>query len=116
VTDRYVDSSIAYQGAGRTLPAEDVAALSGWATEGLRPDLTVVLDLPPEVGLRRFDTPADRLESEPLEFHARVRQGFRDLAATDPGRYLVLDATLPPGELADAIKERVEALMTVPTS
>ncbi|MDP9417972.1 MAG: dTMP kinase, partial [Actinomycetota bacterium] len=76
ITDRYVDSSVAYQGAGRVLPDDEIARLSQWATDGLLPDLTIVLDVPPEIGLRRSAEPADRLEAEPLEFHRRVRERF----------------------------------------
>ncbi|MGN6242094.1 MAG: dTMP kinase, partial [Motilibacteraceae bacterium] len=111
VTDRYVDSSLAYQGAGRALPVDDVAALSAWATGGLVPGLTVVLDVPPEIGLTRFAEAPDRLEAEPLEFHRRVREGFLALAARAPERYLVLDATLPPEQVAAAIRERLEPLL-----
>ncbi|MGN6331933.1 MAG: dTMP kinase [Motilibacteraceae bacterium] len=111
VTDRYVDSSLAYQGAGRALPVDDVAALSAWATGGLVPGLTVVLDVPPEIGLTRFAEAPDRLEAEPLEFHRRVREGFLALAARDPERYLVLDATLPPEQVAAAVRERLEPLL-----
>ena len=91
ITDRFVDSSLAYQGAGRDDPVDDVRMLSRWATEGLQPDLTVLLDLPPEVGLARARgrAVADRLESESLDFHQRVRQTFRALAEADPDRYLV---------------------------
>lgn len=95
ITDRYLDSSLAYQGAGRSLSVADVEMLSSWATEGLLPDLTIVLDVDPAVGLQRFDTPADRLEAEPLAFHRRVREEFLGLAARDPERYLVVDAALP---------------------
>jgi dTMP kinase len=113
VTDRYVDSSLAYQGAGRTIGLDDVAAISRWATEGLRPDLTVLLDLPPETGLARARgrAVADRLESESLGFHQRVRDTFRALAAADPGRYLVLDATRAVEELAAEVRARVGALL-----
>jgi dTMP kinase len=107
VTDRYVDSSVAYQGAGRALAAEDVARLSRWATGGLRPNLTVVIDVPPEVGLRRSDEPADRLESESVEFHERVRRGFLELAAGDARRYLVVDGTQSPEQVLAAVKERL---------
>jgi len=115
VTDRYVDSSLAYQGAGRTMGLDDVAAISRWATQGLRPDLTVLLDLPPETGLARARgrAAADRLESESLEFHQRVRDTFRVLAAAEPGRYLVLDATRAVDELAAAVRDRVGALLEV---
>ncbi|WP_280139202.1 dTMP kinase [Geodermatophilus dictyosporus] len=113
VTDRYVDSSLAYQGAGRTLDLDEVRRISAWATGGLVPDLTVLLDLPPETGLARAlgRAAADRLESESLEFHQRVRATFRALAAADPGRYLVLDAERPAEEIAAAVRERVGALL-----
>ncbi|MGY1795348.1 dTMP kinase [Geodermatophilus sp. SYSU D00525] len=113
VTDRYVDSSLAYQGAGRALALDEVRRLSAWATGGLVPDLTVLLDLPPEAGLARARgrAAADRLESESVEFHERVRATFLDLAAAEPGRYLVLDAQRPADELATAVRERVAALM-----
>ena len=111
VTDRYVDSSVAYQGAGRALPAEDVVAASRWATAGLTPDLTVVLDVPPAIALRRSGGPADRIESEPVEFHDRVRLEFLRLAAADPDRYLVLDATLAPDQVAVAVRERLEEVL-----
>ena len=94
ITDRYLDSSLAYQGAGRALDRDEVEWVSGWATEGLIPDLTVVLDVDPEVGLRRAGRP-DRLEAEPLDFHRRVRQGFLELAARAPQRYVVLGADRP---------------------
>jgi dTMP kinase len=115
VTDRYVDSSLAYQGAGRTLDLADVAAISRWATQGLRPDLTVLLDLPPETGLARARgrAEADRLESESIGFHRRVRDTFRALAAAEPGRYLVLDATRGTDELAADVRDRVGALLEV---
>ncbi len=113
LTDRFVDSSLAYQGAGRTIPMDDVRMLSRWATGGLRPDLTVLLDLPPEAGLARARgrSVADRMESESLEFHQRVRQTFRALAESDPDRYLVLDATRSADELSAAIRVRVAALL-----
>jgi len=107
VTDRYVDSSIAYQGAGRALAAEDVGRLSRWATGGLRPNLTVIVDVPPEIGLRRSHEPADRLESESVEFHERVRRGFLELAAREARRYLVVDGTQSPEQVLAAVKERL---------
>jgi dTMP kinase len=114
ITDRFVDSSLAYQGAGRTIPLEDVRGLSRWATQGLVPDLTVLLDLPPEVGLARARgrATADRMESESLDFHQRVRQTFRQLAETEPDRYLVLDAQHGPDALAAAIRTRVAELLS----
>ncbi len=110
VTDRYVDSTLAYQGAGRTLPVGDVAHVARWATGDLRPHLTVVLDLEPAAGLGRFEG-RDRIEGESLEFHQRVRQAFLDMAAEDPEHYLVLDARAAVEEIAGAIRERVEALL-----
>ncbi len=115
LTDRYVDSSLAYQGAGRALTVDDVAMLSRWATEGVRPDLVLLLDVDPEVGLRRArQTGApDRLEAESLAFHRRVRQGFLDLAAKDPDRYLVLPADAAPDDVQAALRDRVGHLLGV---
>src|SRR3954451_3127045 len=114
ITDRFVDSSLAYQGAGRTIPMDDVRMLSRWATEGLQPDLTVLLDLPPEEGLARARgrAVADRLESEAIDFHHRVRQTFRALAEADPDRYLVVDARRSPDDIAAVIRVRVAELLS----
>ncbi|MDO8309090.1 MAG: dTMP kinase [Actinomycetota bacterium] len=106
VCDRYLDSSVAYQGYGRDLGAEHVRDLSLWATRGLLPDLTVVLDVDPRVGLARVDDP-DRLEAEPLAYHQAVRAAFVDIAAQDPGRYLVIDANGHVDAIASAILDRV---------
>ena len=114
ITDRYVDSSLAYQGGGRRLPVEEVAGLNRWATGGMMPDLTILLDLPPATGLSRRTPSADRLESEPIGFHERVRQGFRALAAAEPGRYLVIDAGLPPEEISRRIQERIRDILPDP--
>lgn len=108
ISDRYTDSSIAYQGAGRVLDPADVERISHWATGGLWPHLTVVLDIDPAAGLSRFDAPADRLEAEPLAFHQRVREHFLTLAGRDPDRYLVLDATGP----IDEVSAKVLAAVT----
>jgi dTMP kinase len=110
VTDRYVDSSLAYQGAGRLLDVAEVSLVQRWATGDLRPHLTVVLDLEPQAGFERF-TERDRIEGQSLEFHQRVRQGFLDLAAADPEHYLVLDARGSVDDLAAAVAERVGALL-----
>lgn len=113
ISDRYVDSSLAYQGAGRTLPVQEISWLSSWATGGLKPDLVVLLDVDPSVGLSRVDTRgagADRLESESRAFHERVRYAFLDLAAGDPKRYLVLDAAQPAEEIGSSVLGRVEGL------
>ena len=114
ITDRFIDSSLAYQGAGRTIPLDDVRMLSRWATQGLRPDLTVLLDLPPEVGLSRARgrAAADRIEAESLDFHQRVRQTFRALAEAEPDRYLIVDAQQPPDAIAAAVRVRVAELLS----
>lgn len=112
--DRYIDSSVAYQGAGRVLDPSEVRELSLWATEGLVPHLTVLLDLDPELGRERLDasrTRYDRLEAEQAEFHERVRQGYLALAAAEPDRWLVLDASLPVDELQSSIRDRVSHLL-----
>jgi len=114
VTDRYVDSSIAYQGRGRNQPVREVAALNRWATGALEPDLTILLDLPPEAGLGRREVSADRLEAEPADFHERVREGFLAQAQMNPGKYLVLDATRPPAELSAQIQDRLRDLLPDP--
>ena len=114
VTDRYVDSSIAYQGRGRNQPVAEVAGLNEWATGGLEPDLTILLDLPPEAGLSRRSVSADRLEAEPADFHDRVREGFLAQAQASPDRYLVLDATRPPAELSGQVQDRLRDLLPDP--
>jgi len=114
ITDRYVDSALAYQGAGRSLDPVELEHVARWATGDLRPHLTVVLDLAPEAGLGRFDE-RDRIEGESLEFHQRVRQAFLDLAAADPEHYLVLDARASVDDIAAAIRARVEPLLAQAT-
>jgi dTMP kinase len=109
VTDRYVDSSLAYQGSGG-LDRSGLEAMLRWATDDLRPHLTVLLDLEPQQGLGRF-TGRDRIEQRDLDYHARVRQVLLDVAADDPDHYLVLDARLPVDEVAAAIRGRVEPLL-----
>ena len=111
VTDRYVDSSITYQGAGRDLGADEIRDLQHWAVGGVLPDLTIVLDVDPEVGRARRGEVHDRLESEADAFHAAVRQGYLDLAAADPGRYLVLDASDAVESLHAAVLARVDHLL-----
>ncbi|KRB76168.1 thymidylate kinase [Nocardioides sp. Root190] len=110
ITDRYVDSTLAYQGAGRALDAGELEEVARWATGDLRPHLTVVLDLEPSAGLARFEG-RDRIEGESLDFHQRVRASFLELAARDPEHYLVLDARAPIEEIAAAIAERVAPLL-----
>lgn len=112
VTDRYVDSTLAYQGAGRSLDVAEVERVARWATGDLRPHLTVVLDLEPSAGLGRFEG-RDRIEGESLEFHERVREAFLAMAAADPEHYLVLDARAPIEEIAAAVRARVEPLLAL---
>jgi dTMP kinase len=114
ITDRYVDSSLAYQGAGRNLPVEEIARFNLWATGGRVPDLTVLLDMDPIAGLSRRARSADRLEAEPADFHLRVRAGFRALAQADPARYLVLDADRPPEEITRDIQNRIRGMLPDP--
>ncbi len=111
LTDRYVDSTLAYQGAGRGL--HDAATLTDWATGGLLPQLTVLLDLPPAIGLARAGRRArlDRLESASPAFHEAVRARFLELAAAEPARYLVLDAARPVADLARDVQDALAALL-----
>ena len=127
VADRYVDSTTAYQGYGRGIPLEQVEVVNALATQGVMPDLTFLLDLPPVDGLTRIgnlqlgfqfddsvlqrdDARAQegaRFEDEPLEFHERVRQGYLDLAANEPDRFCVIDGTLPERRVSELIWEKV---------
>ena len=114
IQDRYLDSSVAYQGAARGLGADAVRNLSLWATHDALPDVTVLLDLDPAVARARLDAddkPFDRLEAERAEFHARVREAFLERAAAEPDRFLVLDASLDPDALADRIRTRIAPLL-----
>jgi dTMP kinase len=110
ITDRYVDSSLAYQGAGRALDLGEVEQVQRWATRDLRPHLTVVLDLAPEHGLGRF-AERDRIEGESVEFHERVRKAFVEMASADPDHYLVVDAGRPVDDIATQVRRRVEPLL-----
>jgi len=119
IQDRYLDSSVAYQGAGRVLDPGEVRELSLWATEGLLPDLTVLLDIDIETGRARLDdarTRYDRLEAEAADFHHRVREAYLELADAEPERFLVLDATEPVEVLAERIRGRVSDLLTYSAS
>lgn len=112
--DRYFDSSVAYQGAGRALEADDIKRISMWAADDLVPDLTVLLDLDEESAAQRVtaqNKPFDRFESERSEFHARVRHAFLGLALAEPDRFIVIDATLPPETIAQTIARRVSDLL-----
>ncbi len=108
ITDRYVDSSLAYQGGGRALSMDEVRDLSEWATGGIRPDVTVLLDLEPAVGLARAGTDPDRIEAESLAFHERVRAVFRELASHSGSRYVVCDAARPAVVVAVEIRNELE--------
>ncbi|MEO7015942.1 MAG: dTMP kinase [Leifsonia sp.] len=108
--DRYLDSSVAYQGVGRVLDPGEIRKLSLWAAEGLLPDLTILLDLDETAARARLDTSRtryDRLEAEKAEFHARVRAAYLALAAAEPDRFLVVDASRPVEEIAAEIRERL---------
>nr|WP_146341986.1 dTMP kinase [Nesterenkonia sp. NBAIMH1] len=118
VSDRFVDSSLAYQGAGRELGVEAVADLNDWATEGMVPDLTVLLDVAPAISKARREArdlgaPGDRIESAEETFHARLRDAFLGRAAQAPERYLVLDGTLPAPEVHARIREALEPMLNV---
>jgi len=112
--DRYLDSSVAYQGAGRVLDGAEIRDLSLWAAEGALPDLTLLLDLDPSAARERLDSddkPFDRLEAEKAEFHGRVRDAYLALAAEEPDRFLVLDAAASVDDIAALIRTRVAALL-----
>jgi dTMP kinase len=114
IQDRYIDSSVAYQGAGRVLDASEIRGLSEWATQGLQPHLTVLLDLKHDVARKRLNAANkkfDRLEAEKADFHERVRQSFLQLAAEETHRFLVIDATFSTQEIATTIKNRVTPLL-----
>jgi len=114
ITDRYFDSSVAYQGAGRELSQTEVRDLSLWAVGGLLPDLTVLLDLPADVARNRRNgsgTEPDRLESEKIEFFERARQAYLDLAKAEPNRFLVIDASATVEQMQQQIVDRVAGLI-----
>jgi dTMP kinase len=114
--DRFTDSTLAYQGYGRGIDVELIARANAIATGGLTPDLTVLLDLPVETGLARRlgEAAPDHFEREALAFHEGVRAGFLALAAAEPDRWLVLDATQPPATLTATIWERLSPLLARP--
>jgi dTMP kinase len=114
IQDRYLDSSVAYQGAGRILDSAEIRDLSLWATEGLKPNLTVLMDIDPAVSRDRLNAENkrfDRLEAEALDFHTRVREAYLETAQAEPERFLVIDATLPKEEIRDRIVERLGSLV-----
>ncbi|MEF2978726.1 dTMP kinase [Subtercola sp. YIM 133946] len=114
IQDRYIDSSVAYQGSGRVLGPDEIRAVSEWATEGLSPDLTVLIDLDETAARARLDGDQkrfDRLEAEKDDFHRRVRASFLAIAEAEPARFLVVDGALPPEVIAESVRARVEALL-----
>ena len=114
VQDRFFDSSVAYQGAGRVLSEDEVRDLSLWAVEDLRPNLTIVLDVPAEVARARRDSTRDvydRLEAEADDFHERVRQAYHRLADAEPERIVIIDGELPAEEIHQQIVSRVQSLL-----
>lgn len=112
ICDRFIHSTVAYQAYGRGLDLATVEAISALAIGDLRPDLTILLDMPSELGLERKRTLRDRFETEDLSFHRRVRDGYRAMAASDPDRWLVIDASLGRTEVADKIWDRVGTLLS----
>ncbi|HEY3293148.1 MAG TPA: dTMP kinase [Candidatus Nanopelagicaceae bacterium] len=112
ISDRYVDSLIAYEIGGRQLQNEEVRRVATWATDGLLPDLTVLLDVSPSIGLSRRGE-LDRMESQPLEFHERVRATYLELAGADPDRYLVIDAEQNSEAISVTIQRRCEVLLSL---
>jgi dTMP kinase len=118
VLDRYDDSTLAYQGYGRGLDLDVLRTVNAIATRGLRPDLTVLLDLPPALGLerKRGERGRDVIGDAGLSFHERVRAGYGELAAAEPERWLVLDALRSPEELAAVIWDRLALLLPLPTA
>jgi dTMP kinase len=114
VQDRYLDSSVAYQGAGRVLDPGEVEGLSLWATENLLPDLTIVLDVPAELAKQRqsqSERKFDRLEAEALDFHERVRSAYLERAAANPTRIAVVEGTQPIEQIHQEITQRVAQLL-----
>ena len=112
ICDRYADSTVAYQSYGRGLDLEMVKAINDVATQGLKPDLTILLDVPVEEGLDRIKARRrDRFEQEDIAFHQRVREGYLKLAANDPQRWLVIDATQPKENIAEIIWQKVRQLI-----
>jgi dTMP kinase len=107
ISDRYIDSFIAYENSGRELRSDELLRIVRWATDALLPDLTILLDIAPQIGLSRRGE-LDRMESQPLDFHERVRTSFLDLAAGDPTRYLVIEADQPTEVIAQIIQRRCE--------
>lgn len=117
IQDRYIDSTVAYQGAGRTLGGDVVRDLSLWAAEGLLPDITLLFDLDPQSARRRLKAAEkvfDRLEAEKAEFHQAVRAQFLQLAANEPDRIKIIDASRSPEDVAADVRTAISALLSAP--
>jgi len=113
--DRFVDSSVAYQGAARGLGEQDVLTLNAWATQGLFPDMVILLHVEPETGLARAGDEPDRFESENLEFHAKVADAYLKFAEESPDRFRVVDASGSSDDVAKRVREVLdEALGSQP--
>lgn len=110
ITDRFVDSSVAYQGAARELGIDEIRDLNTWAVGGLSPELTILLDVDPEIGATRVGAEKDRLESAGVAFHRRVRQTFLELAAAEPDRFVIVDASRTVDEIAADVRAGYERL------
>ena len=116
ICDRFSDSTTVYQGYGRGLNLETIEEINDLATEGIKPDLTVLLDIPPQQGLNRKTSRSnDRFEAENLAFHHKIRDGYLKLAAEEPARWLIIDATLPRAEIGKIIWARVVQLLQIKT-
>jgi len=113
ICDRFYPSTVAYQGYGRGIDLALIAQLNALVTQGLKPDLVVLLDLPAEEGLRRRGGNDDRFESEPVEFHRRVHEGYHQIADEESGRWLLIDAHLPEAEIARLVWVKVSQLLEV---
>jgi dTMP kinase len=110
LSDRFAASTVAYQGYGLGLDMDIIASVNRMATQGLEPDLYILLDVPPELGLRRKRGAVNRIDDRELAFHRRVRAGYLDMASKSPGRWLVLDGSLEPNQLASQIWKAAEPL------
>jgi dTMP kinase len=111
ICDRFTSSTMVYQGYGRELGLNAIEVVNNMATENLNPDLIILLDISPEQGLARKRSSTDRFELEDLSFHRRVREGYLKMAAAEPDRWLVIDASLPKGKIAEIIWDRVSQLL-----
>jgi dTMP kinase len=111
ICDRFVHSTLVYQGYGRGLDLTILEMVNNMATENLKPDLAILLNISPEQGLTRKRSLRDRFELEDLSFHRRVREGYLKMAAAEPDRWLVVDASLPKGEIAEVIWDKVSKLL-----